>query len=149
MMSNYMQDMYQFLLDTKLQFNAGHISVHIKDIFRSSLCSTTLQTLKMRRLEISVSKICQMRYSQVSKEGYIFGSSTYNLFEQDNSAKYAPDIYQKVGPRCLGDPEGKVAFIYDVRCFLGISDLPTYPNQILYYISLCSKIRCSLTYLPT
>ena len=26
---------------------------------------------------------------------------------------------------------------------------PTYPNQILYYISLCSKIRCSLTYLPT
>ena len=42
----------------------------------------------------------------------------------------------------------KGAFIYDVRCFLGISDLPTYPNQILYYISLCSKIRCSLTYLP-
>ena len=41
------------------------------------------------------------------------------------------------------------AFIYDVRCFLGISDIPTYPNQILYYISLCSKIRCSLTYLPT
>ena len=33
------------------------------------------------------------------------------------------------------------AFIYDVRCFLGISDLPTYPNQILYYISLFSKIR--------
>ena len=26
---------------------------------------------------------------------------------------------------------------------------PTYPNQILYYISLCSKIRCNLTYLPT
>ena len=26
---------------------------------------------------------------------------------------------------------------------------PTYPNQILYYISLFSKIRCSLTYLPT
>ena len=25
---------------------------------------------------------------------------------------------------------------------------PTYPNQILYYISLFSKIRCSLTYLP-
>ena len=24
----------------------------------------------------------------------------------------------------------------------------TYPNQILYYISLFSKIRCSLTYLP-
>ena len=27
--------------------------------------------------------------------------------------------------------------------------LSTYPNQILYYISLCSKIRCSLTYLST
>ena len=38
--------------------------------------------------------------------------------------------------------------MYDVRCFLGISDLPTYPNQILYYISLCSKIRWCLTYLP-
>ena len=34
------------------------------------------------------------------------------------------------------------------QMFLGISDLPIYPNQILYYISLCSKIRCSLTYLP-
>ena len=33
--------------------------------------------------------------------------------------------------------------------FFGIFDLPTYPNQILYYISLFSKIRCSLTYLPT
>ena len=42
----------------------------------------------------------------------------------------------------------KGAFTYDVRCFGGIFDLPTYPNQILYYISLCSKIRCSLTYLP-
>ena len=41
------------------------------------------------------------------------------------------------------------AFIYDVRWFLGIFDLPTYPNQILdYYISPFSKIRCSLTYLP-
>ena len=35
----------------------------------------------------------------------------------------------------------KGAFIYDVRCFLGIFDLPTYPHQILYYISLFSKIR--------
>ena len=26
---------------------------------------------------------------------------------------------------------------------------PTYPNQTIYYISLFSKIRCSLTYLPT
>ena len=25
-------------------------------------------------------------------------------------------------------------FIYDVRCILGIFDLPTYPHQILYYI---------------
>ena len=42
----------------------------------------------------------------------------------------------------------KGAFIYDVRCFCGIFDLPTY--QILYYITLCSKIRCYLpTYLPT
>ena len=24
------------------------------------------------------------------------------------------------------------AFVYEVRCFLGIFDLPTYPNQILY-----------------
>ena len=45
--------------------------------------------------------------------------------------------------------EGKGAFIYDVRYFLGIFDLPTYPNQMVYYISLFSKIRCSLTYLPT
>ena len=43
----------------------------------------------------------------------------------------------------------KGAFTYDVRWFFGIFDLPTYPNQILYYISLFSKIRCSLTYLPT
>ena len=35
----------------------------------------------------------------------------------------------------------KGAFIYDVRCFSGIFDLPTYPHQILYYISLFSKIR--------
>ena len=41
------------------------------------------------------------------------------------------------------------AFTYDVICFFGIFDLPTYPNQIHYYISLFSKIRCSLTYLPT
>ena len=26
------------------------------------------------------------------------------------------------------------AFTYDVRCFGGIFDLPTYPNQMLYYI---------------
>ena len=26
--------------------------------------------------------------------------------------------------------------------------LPTYPNQILYYTNIFSKIRCSLTYLP-
>ena len=43
----------------------------------------------------------------------------------------------------------KGAFTYDVRCFLGIFDLPTYPHQILYYISLFSKIRWGLTYLPT
>ena len=35
----------------------------------------------------------------------------------------------------------KGAFTYDVRCFEGIFDLPTYPNQTLYYISLFSKIR--------
>ena len=28
------------------------------------------------------------------------------------------------------------AFTYDVRCFWGIFDLPTYPNQMIYYISL-------------
>ena len=44
---------------------------------------------------------------------------------------------------------GKGAFIYDVRYFSGIFDLPTYPHQILYYISLFSKIRWSLTYLST
>ena len=33
--------------------------------------------------------------------------------------------------------------------FWGIFDLPTYPHQILYYISLFSKIRLDLTYLPT
>ena len=42
----------------------------------------------------------------------------------------------------------KKQFTSDVRCILGIFDLPAYPNQILYYISLFSKIRCSLTYLP-
>ena len=31
----------------------------------------------------------------------------------------------------------------------GIFDLPTYPNQILYYINLFSKIRCKITYPPT
>ena len=41
------------------------------------------------------------------------------------------------------------AFTYDVRCFLSIFDLPMYPNQKLDYISLFSKIRFSLTYLPT
>ena len=33
------------------------------------------------------------------------------------------------------------AFIDDVRCFLGIFVFPTYPHQILYYISSFSKIR--------
>ena len=32
-------------------------------------------------------------------------------------------------------PSPKEAFKYDVRCLGGIFDLPTYPNQILYYIS--------------
>ena len=43
----------------------------------------------------------------------------------------------------------KGAFTYDVRCFRGIFDLCTYLNQILIYISLFSKIRCSLTYLSS
>ena len=44
---------------------------------------------------------------------------------------------------------GKGAFTYDVRCFSGIFDLPTYPHQILHYnINLFSKIRWSLTCLP-
>ena len=38
------------------------------------------------------------------------------------------------------------AFTYE---YGGIFDLPTYPNPILYYISLFSNIRCSLTYLPS
>ena len=38
---------------------------------------------------------------------------------------------------------------YDVRWFWAIFDLPTYPNQMIYYISLFDKIRWSLTYLPT
>ena len=46
------------------------------------------------------------------------------------------------------DVSDDLSFTYDVRCFLGIFDLPTYPNQILYYISLFNKIRFSLTYLP-
>ena len=37
--------------------------------------------------------------------------------------------------------------IWHQMFFLGIFDLPTYPNQMLYYIHLFSKIRCSLTYL--
>ena len=41
------------------------------------------------------------------------------------------------------------ASTYDVRWFWVIFDLPTYPNQMIYYISLFSKIRWSLTYLPT
>ena len=43
----------------------------------------------------------------------------------------------------------KGAFTYDVRWFLSIFDLLTYPHQMLYYISLFSKIRWGLTYLPT
>ena len=35
------------------------------------------------------------------------------------------------------------------QMFSGIFDLPTYHHQILYYISLFSKIRWGLTYLPT
>ena len=45
---------------------------------------------------------------------------------------------------CLKNTVG--ALTYDVRCFWGIFDLPTYPNQILYYISLFSRIRWGLTY---
>ena len=33
----------------------------------------------------------------------------------------------------------KGAFTYDVICFGGIFDLPTFPNQILYFISSFSK----------
>ena len=41
-------------------------------------------------------------------------------------------------------------FIYDVRFFwVFLTYLPTHPNQMVYYIGLFSKIRCSLTYLPT
>ena len=56
-----------------------------------------------------------------------------------------PQFFAKSPPKIF--PRG--AFTYDVRCFLGIFDQPTYPNQILYYISLFSKIRSTLTYLPT
>ena len=41
------------------------------------------------------------------------------------------------------------AFTYDVRCFGGIFDLPTLIRYFTKYISLFSKIRRSLTYLPT
>ena len=41
-----------------------------------------------------------------------------------------------------------LASVYDIRCFLGIFDLPTHPNQMVYYMGLFSKIRCSLTYIP-
>ena len=51
--------------------------------------------------------------------------------------------------RCCSSSISWGAFTYGVRCFWVIFDLPTYPNQILYYISLSSKIRCSLTYVPT
>ena len=40
----------------------------------------------------------------------------------------------------------KGAHTFDVKWILGIFDIPTYPNQILYYISLFDKIRYSLTY---
>ena len=47
----------------------------------------------------------------------------------------------------LQNPLG--ASTYDVRLFQVIFDLPTYRNQMIYYISLFSKIRWCLTYLPT
>ena len=40
----------------------------------------------------------------------------------------------------------KGAYTFDVIALFGTFDLPTYPNQILYYISLFDKIRYSLTY---
>ena len=48
---------------------------------------------------------------------------------------------------CSCVPISKGASTYDVRWFLVIFDLPTYPNQMIYYISLLSKIRWGLTYL--
>ena len=45
--------------------------------------------------------------------------------------------------------QGKTAVLPVLPHMAPLQYLPTYPNQILYYMSLYSKIRCSLTYLPT
>ena len=47
----------------------------------------------------------------------------------------------------IGVPSTKGAFTYDVRCFWGIFDLPTYPNQKLYYY-LVKSDAAGPTYLP-
>ena len=66
---------------------------------------------------------------------------------------YLHCFYHSSDISCQGPPDFEVvekrtqveidkgAFTYDVRYFSGIFDLPTYPHQILYYISLFSKIR--------
>ena len=41
---------------------------------------------------------------------------------------------------------GKGAFTYDVRCFWGIFDLPTYPNQILYFTYIVKSDTAWPTY---
>ena len=45
--------------------------------------------------------------------------------------------------------QGKGAFTYNVRCFAGIFDLPTLIRYFTTYLSLFSRIRWSLTYLPS
>ena len=78
----------------------------------------------------------------------------YQSFSQNCELKKQVDlIHKNKHPRncriCDKRFSHKGASIYDVRWFWAIFDLPTYPNQMIYYITLFSKIRWSLTYLPT
>ena len=71
-----------------------------------------------------------------------------NKSRENEWCTYKHDIDNST-PHSVNEDLTRGAFTYDVRCFSDIFDLPTYPNQMLYYISLFSKIRCSMTYLPT
>ena len=61
---------------------------------------------------------------------FYYHLSTYNAFMSIVKIKIKI-LLEYLLPECMCKPHYcKRAFTYDVRCFLSISDLPTYPNQI-------------------
>ena len=136
---------------TKFQSKKNSLFACLWTVFSTGFVSTFLHT-KTFSFEFT-SKDTQQRITlqdviQNYQFQFLSEMSLPRTFKDLNSSfLHYPKILTKTSIPFIFHREH--SYTYDVRCFLGIFDLPTYLNQMVYYISLFSKIRCSLTYLPT